>query len=229
MKFTSAIILAAGNGTRFGGQVKKQFVEVCGYTSVQRCAIAFEKCDLINEIIFVGDVEEITRQLADIPLKKLACIVEGGETRQKSALKGFDAVSRKSKYVAIHDAARCLITPDMISATVKAAYEHRAALAAEKAVDTIKVVDKDGYISETINRDQVWFAKTPQVFLADMYRAAAYTADKEGFQATDDCMLCERIGFKIMPVDCGSENIKLTSPEDLFRAEEILRRRGENI
>lgn len=226
-KFTSAIILAAGSGTRFGGEVRKQFIEVGGFSSVQRCALAFEKCELIDEMIFVGDVEEISRHLDKLSLKKLAAVVEGGLTRQKSALKGFDAINAKSKYVAIHDAARCLITSDVISATVKAAYTHRAALAAEKAIDTIKVIGKDGYISDTINRDKVWLAKTPQVFLADMYRAAAYTAEQEGFEATDDCMLCERLGFKIVPVDCGNENIKLTNPNDLYRAEEILKRRGE--
>lgn len=229
MKFTSAVILAAGSGTRFGGAVKKQFVEVCGLTSVQRCAIAFEKCDLINEIIFVGDIDEITRQLVSLRLKKLSSVVEGGATRQQSALKGFDAVSNRAKYVAIHDAARCLVTPEMIGNTVKAAFKHRAALAAEKAVDTIKIVSEDGYVSKTVNRENVWLAKTPQVFLADMYRAAAYTAQKENFEATDDCMLCERLGFKIKPVDCGSENIKLTAPEDIYRAEEILRRRGETL
>ncbi len=229
MKFTSAVILAAGSGTRFGGEVKKQFVDVGGYTSVQRCALAFEKCSAINEIIFVGDIEEIVRQLAPLSLKKLSKIVEGGATRQKSALKGFDAISRKAKYVAIHDAARCLVTPEIIENTVKAAYKHRAALAAEKAIDTIKIIGKDGFISQTVNRDSVWLAKTPQVFLCDMYMAAAYTADKEGFEATDDCMLCERLGFKIIPVDCGTENLKLTSPEDIYRAEEILKRRGEKL
>ncbi len=226
-KFTSAIILAAGSGTRFGGEIKKQFIEVGGYSSVQRCALAFEKCDLIDEMVFVGDVEEISRHLDKLPLKKLSAVVEGGSTRQKSALKGFDAISHRSKYVAIHDAARCLITPEVISDTIKAAYKHRAALAAEKAIDTIKVVGKDGFISDTIDRDNVWLAKTPQVFLADMYRAAAYTADQEGFEATDDCMLCERLGFRIVPVDCGHENIKLTNPDDLYRAVEILKRRGE--
>jgi len=227
MKYTSAVILAAGSGTRFGGEVKKQFIEIGGYTSVQRCALAFEKCSEINEIVFVGDVEEITRHLSPLGLKKLSAVVEGGATRQKSALKGFDAVSRKAKYVAIHDAARCLITPEIISETVKAAHKHRAALAAEKAIDTIKIVDSEGYITKTVNRENVWLAKTPQVFLADMYRAAAYTADKEGFEATDDCMLCERLGFKIVPVDCGQENIKLTNPDDKYRALEILKRRGE--
>lgn len=226
-KFTSAIILAAGSGTRFGGEVKKQFIEVGGLSSVQRCALAFEKCDLIDELIFVGNVEEISRHLDKLSLKKLSAVVEGGTTRQKSALKGFDAISSKAKYVAIHDAARCLITPDIITETVNAAYKHRASLAAEKAIDTVKVIDENGYIINTINRENVWLAKTPQVFLADMYRVAAYTAAQENFEATDDCMLCERLGFKIVPVNCGQDNIKLTNPEDLPRAIEILKRRGE--
>ena len=225
MKYTSAIILAAGSGTRFGGEVKKQFVEIDGLTSVQRCALAFEQCSVINEIVFVGEVETISAHLAPLNLKKLTGIVAGGDTRQKSSLNGFNAVNPKAKYVAIHDAARCLITPEIIEETVRAAYKYRAALAAERVVDTVKIVGEDGYLCETVNRDLVWLAKTPQVFLADMYRVAAYTAQKEGYEVTDDCMMCEKLGFKVRPVDCGHDNIKLTSPDDLYRAIEILKRR----
>lgn len=229
MRFTSAVILAAGSGTRFGGSIKKQFVDVLGYTPVQRCAIAFEKTKVIDEIIFVGDVEEITSQLKDLNLKKLKKVVPGGATRQESALCGFDAVNKRSDYVAIHDAARCLITPDIIEETVKAAYKYRASVAAEKTVDTVKRADKDGFLAETLDRDYIWLAKTPQVFLNDLYRVAAYTAKKENFVATDDCMLAERLGFKVKLVDCGHDNIKLTSYDDLDKAISILKKKeGES-
>ncbi len=225
MKYTSAVILAAGSGTRFGGDVKKQYVDILGYTPVQRCAMIFEKTKVIDEIVFVGDVEELTKQLKSLHLKKLKKIVPGGSTRQESALCGFDAVSNRSKYVAIHDAARCLVTPEIIEDTVRAAYKYRASVAAEKTVDTVKRADKDGFLAETLDRDYIWLAKTPQVFLADIYRVAAYTAKKEGFEATDDCMLAECLGFKVKLVDCGHENIKLTSRDDLDRAVSILSKR----
>ncbi len=225
MKFTSAVILAAGNGTRFGGEVKKQFIDILGYTPVQRCAIAFENCELINEIVFVGDTTEIISQLSGLGLKKLKAVVSGGATRQESSLNGFNAISEDSDCVAIHDAARCLITPEIIEDTVKAAYSYRAAVAAEKVVDTVKRADKDGFSAETLDRDYIWLAKTPQVFLSDVYRVAAYTAKKDNVSVTDDCMLAERLGFKIKLVDCGHDNIKLTTPDDLERAVQILKKR----
>ena len=225
MKYTSAVILAAGSGTRFGGTVKKQYVDILGYTPVQRCAMVFEASKVIDEIIFVGDVAELTEQLKDLKLKKLKNIVPGGKTRQESALCGFDAINKKSKYVAIHDAARCLVTEQIIEDTVRAAYKFRASVAAEKTVDTVKRADKDGFLAETLDRDYIWLAKTPQVFLSDIYRVAAYTAQKEGIQATDDCMLAERLGFKVKLVDCGHDNIKLTSYGDLDRAISILKKR----
>lgn len=225
MKYTSAVILAAGSGTRFGGSIKKQYVDILGYTPVQRCAMVFEKSKVIDEIIFVGDVEQLASQLESLNLKKLKKIVPGGSTRQQSALCGFDAVSRKSKYVAIHDAARCLVTESIIEDTVKAAYKYRASVAAEKTVDTVKRADKDGFLAETLDRDYIWLAKTPQVFLTDIYRVAAYTARKEGIEATDDCMLAERLGFKVKLIDCGHDNIKLTSYDDLDRAIGILKKR----
>lgn len=225
MRYTSAVILAAGSGTRFGGSVKKQYVDILGYTPVQRCALVFESSKVIDEIVFVGDVEELTAQLESLNLKKLKKIVPGGKTRQESALCGFDAISRRSKYVAIHDAARCLVTESIIEDTVKAAYKYRASVAAEKTVDTVKRADKDGFLAETLDRDYIWLAKTPQVFLTDIYRVSAYTAKKEGIEATDDCMLAERLGFKVKLVDCGHDNIKLTSFGDLDRAISILKKR----
>ena len=79
---------------------------------------------------------------------------------------------------------------------------------------------------ETLDRDRIWLVKTPQTFLANMYRAAAYTAEKDHFTATDDCALVERLGFSVKLVDCGSENIKITYPDDIARAEWILSRRA---
>lgn len=221
-KFTSAVILAAGNGTRFGGKVKKQYVDVLGIPAVVRTVMAFEECSLIDEIILVGDTAALTELFSAYSFKKIAMIVSGGETRQDSALLGFDSVSDKSKYVAIHDAARCLITPEMIEETVKAAYKYRAAAAAHRSEDTVKIADKNGIIESTTDRDKIWLVQTPQVFLNDVYRVSAYMAKKDDAQVTDDCMLCERLGFEIKLVECGRENIKLTNPDDLMLCEAII-------
>ncbi len=88
-------------------------------------------------------------------------------------------------------------------------------------------MDKDRKVTKTLDRATLWRAGTPQVFRADLYRAAAFTAQKEGFEATDDNMLAERIGYAVRMVDCGEENIKLTTKTDLYIAEAILRSREE--
>lgn len=223
--FTSAVILAAGSGTRFGTNIKKQYIAVDGIPAVVRSLQTFEACSLVDELVVVGNVDELREVLYPYPFKKLAAVVPGGTTRQESALCGFDAISPKAKYVAIHDAARCLITEENIENTVRAAYKYRAAVAAEKTVDTVKQADKDGFIDTTLEREYIWLVKTPQVFHCDVYRVAAYMAKKEKAAATDDSMLCERLGFSVKLVECGPDNIKLTHLHDLQRAQAILEMR----
>ncbi|MBE6713725.1 MAG: 2-C-methyl-D-erythritol 4-phosphate cytidylyltransferase [Ruminococcaceae bacterium] len=226
-KFTSAVILAAGNGTRFGGNVKKQFIDVLGVPCIARTVMAFEKCPLIDEIVLVGDESAISPALSGYSFKKITKIVAGGETRQDSALLGFDSISDKAKYVAIHDGARCLITPEMIEDTVHAAYKYRAAASAHKSSDTVKICDENGLVKETTDRDRIWLVQTPQIFNTDVYRVSAYMAKRDRVVVTDDCMLCERLGFDVKMVECGRENIKLTTPDDLMLCEAIIKYRTE--
>lgn len=229
-KFHSAILLAAGSGLRFGDENGKHLTMCGGVPVLVRSALAFESCDQIDEIVVVTrdcDRETCTNLLRSAGVTKLKTVVSGGETRQSSAKRGFDAVNPNADFVSLHDAARCLVTPEMIAAVLEEAEIHGAAACAEKPVDTVKRVNKDGFIEETLDRDRVWLVKTPQTFLANMYRAAAYTAEKDGFTATDDCTLVERLGFSVKLVDCGWENIKITYPADIERAEWILSRRED--
>lgn len=228
--FTSAVVLAAGNGSRFGQEKgKKQFCPVLSIPAIVHTLRAFENCDCIHEVILVTQSVDIPRcreYREQYHLQKVTKIVAGGEDRQSSAKAGFDAISEKAEFVAIHDGARCLITPQMIRNTVRAAYDSGAAIAAETSRDTLKRCTTSGVCEETLDRSAIWLAKTPQVFLANMYRAALYTAEKEKFRATDDSALVERLGFRVQMVDCGSENIKLTTPVDVVIAEAILRARS---
>ncbi|MCD7776016.1 MAG: 2-C-methyl-D-erythritol 4-phosphate cytidylyltransferase, partial [Firmicutes bacterium] len=118
-----------------------------------------------------------------------------------------------------------LVTHDMIENVLADAKRCRAATAAHHVTDTVKYANMRGYIERTIDRDYVWCVSTPQIFLTNLYRAAAYTAKKDGFAGTDDCSLAERLGFEVKLTEVGGDNIKITYSEDISRAEEILHRR----
>lgn len=224
-RFNSAVILAAGNGTRMNDDRAKQFIDIRGLPIVVRSAMPFEQSPEIHEIVVVtraADVEGCTKILRDHGITKLTKVIAGGSTRQESAKLGFDAVNPSCDFVAIHDAARCLITPENIEAVMETAYVSGAAACANMVVDTIKKTNGADIITETIDRENTWLVQTPQVFMADMYRAAAYMGLKDHVTATDDCMLCERLGFSVKLVDTGRFNLKVTYPEDVMMAEMIL-------
>ena len=229
--YTSAMILAAGSGSRFSDVAgQKQNTLLRGMPVVARTIAAFESCHLVDEIIIVCREEDVP-SYSGFPEKfgfqKIARVIPGGKERMDSAMAGVDAVNDKSKFIAVHDGARCLITPEMIEKTLRAAYRDGAAAAGRPSTDTVKYTEDGSTISETVDRTKVWLIGTPQVFMANMYRVAIYMAKKDGASVTDDCMMAERLGFKVSLVDVGGENIKITNPEDIYIAEGILRRRED--
>ena len=228
--FTSAIIAAAGSGTRMCDEsgTTKQMLTLDGMPIIVRTLMAFEECESINEIIVVAREDEIAaydKYKSEYNLTKISAVVKGADTRQESVLNGFEAISDKSEFVAIHDGARCLITPEDIEAVLREAYRCGAATAATRATDTVKRANSKNYITETPNRSEMWLAQTPQTFKTELYRAAAYIAKEEGFAATDDNALAEHVGFDVKLVDTGTGNIKITTPIDLAVAEVILKNR----
>lgn len=226
--FTSAIIVAAGNSSRMGGEIPKQFIDLCGMPVIVRTLRAYEEASQINEIIVVcraGDIPKYEEYREKYSLTKISRIVIGDETRQLSVIKGLEAVSPKCDYVAIADGARCLTTPGMINDVCHYAYKYEAATAATRAQDTVKRVEK-GFITETVPRREVWLAQTPQVFKLNLYRAAAYHAIDQKFKATDDNSLVEAIGRSVFVVECGKDNLKITTSEDLTFAEAVIRERN---
>lgn len=223
---TAAIIVAAGRSTRMGG-ISKQFAELCGKPVLAHTLLAFEACRHIDEIVVVirPEDEARTRELAArYGIRKLGAVVHGGETRMDSVKRGFAAIGKRIRYVAIHDGARCLVTPEMIGSVLREAYRHRAATAASPVTDTVKLINRRGYIERTIDRDRVLLAQTPQVFHVDLYTAAL--TDTETHTFTDDNQLMEYIRVPVKPVNCGAENLKITTREDLDRAAYILARRA---
>ena len=227
-KRATAIIVAAGSGNRMGTSIPKQLIELDGMPVVVHSLLAFERCEKIKDIIVVAREEdfplynEIKKKYS---LTKLRDVVKGGKTRQKSVLCGFNKIDKRCDFVCIHDAARCLVTPKNITDVLNEAEKYGAASAACKSKDTVKITDENGFVKETPDRENCWNAQTPQTFKADLYRAAAYYAKEKDFCATDDNSLIEFIGAKVRMVDCGYENIKITTPEDLFTAERILKNR----
>ncbi len=226
--FVSAVIAAGGSSTRLGGDTTKQMMTVASLPVIVHTLLAFERCQRISEIIVVAREDEVPlyRGFAEkYGITKFKRAVKGGNTRQESVLNGFNASYEKADFVAIHDGARCLITPEEIERVLLAAFKHGAASACVSPFDTVKLVDSKGFISETVDRSRVRLAQTPQVFGRTLYCAAAYTAKEVGFEATDDCMLCERINQKVKLVECSRDNLKITTAEDIKTAEKILTER----
>ncbi len=241
-KYVTAIIVAGGSGTRMGVSpsntvesgaaqpypATKQFLPVCGIPAVARTLMAFDRNEYIDEIVLAAKEEELpyySALLAQFPLHKPFLAVAGGDTRQRSVENAFLAANKKADMVAIHDAARCLITPEQITKVCATALRHKAAAAACPARDTVKIVDGRNTVESTPDRDTLWQVQTPQVFDINVYSAALHFVKQDNIAVTDDCMMAEHIGIMPRLVDCGYENIKLTVPSDLLFAEAIIRER----
>lgn len=226
---TSAVIVAAGSSTRMGGATSKQLLEVGGMPVLARTMLAFENTKQIDEIVVVArqaDLNAVGELAARYRVTKLSAVVTGGATRAQSVQNGFMHISQTSKFVAFHDGARCLVTPQMIEKVLRAAYRHKAATATEPVFNTVKTVDDQGFIKKTIDRKTVFLATTPQIFSANLYRAAIETV-KDAELFTDDNQMIESLPFPVKTVNCGRENIKITEPLDLRLAECILAERQD--
>lgn len=226
--YTSAIIVAAGKSTRTSGNVPKQLMLIKGIPVIVRTMLAFQNCTLINEIIIVAAPDEIKEYEGfrrKYGISKLSAVTIGGKTRSESVISGFAAVSQKCEFVAIHDGARCLIKPEDIEKVVKSAFRYGSAIMASRSTDTLKKVDKNGIITDTVDRDTVMRAQTPQVFMKEVYQIAI-SSDKKPAMPTDDSMLAESAGFKVHIVEAGAYNIKITTDEDFYVAEKIIANGG---
>lgn len=223
--FVTAIVLAAGSGTRMGSETTKQKISLLGESILSRTLRAFSECDGVDAIVVVckDDEKEWVRAETENKIDKITSIISGGNSRAESARIGFANIPPETDYVAIHDGARCLITPENINSVIKKALESGAATAAVKATDTVKLCN-GGCIVRTLPRDEVVLASTPQIFSRELYQRALNNSSLDG--VTDDNMLVESIGVEISVVDIGKENIKITTPEDIEFAEYIIKRRS---
>lgn len=223
-----AIILAGGAGTRMNSATTKQRMQLLGKTVIYRTVEAFDSCVDIDRIIVVCREDELEYMKKELSFaKKLCKIVIGGKTRAESSYNGLSAIDADCDLVAIHDAARCLIRPENISLVVKKAESTGAATAATAVSDTVKTVDSEGRIKETLKRCELLAVQTPQVFDYKRLFSLFAKTDLHDTDITDDNILFERAGYEIAAVDVGSENIKITTPRDLLLAELILKERDD--
>lgn len=221
-----AIIAAAGQGTRIGGERAKQFLELAGIPIVIRTLRPFEQCSDIHEIIVVlppqqsaGFLELASKQ----GLRKLSRVVAGGSSRAESVLRGLQAVrGATAEIVAVHDGVRPFVTPDEISRTIAAAREHGAAVLVANVTDTIKLVQDDTVV-ETLDRRILRRALTPQCFQFSLLRRAFEGVDASDPELTDESVLVEKLGVAVKAVSGSNRNIKITTREDLLIAEGLLK------
>ncbi|WP_114638881.1 2-C-methyl-D-erythritol 4-phosphate cytidylyltransferase [Desulfofalx alkaliphila] len=225
-----AVIAAAGTGSRMGTKTKKQYLELNKLPILVHTLNLFEHCSLIDGITLVVGREEISWCQEEIVAKfnysKVLSVVPGGDHRQQSVYRGLMAVpARDEDLVVIHDGARPLLTEDLLTNAVLKAREVNAVVIAVPVKDTIKWADGRGRVTQTPPRDSLWAAQTPQIFNCKLLKEAHKRALAKGFVGTDDASLVEDLGHAVHLVPGSYENIKITTPEDLLLAEEIIKRR----
>lgn len=219
-----AIIVAAGSGKRFGGNIPKQFTDIHGKPLLIHTLEKFENCPAIDEIALVLSADGIPyfKHISDDhSFDKLKNLVKGGESRAESVFAGISSLNCAAEdIIAVHDGARPLVTSAEISETVEKAKETGAACLVGKMNDTVKRTSH-GQIVDTLNRADLRRAFTPQCFRFEILnRAFQKSALSES--VTDECSLVENLGIEISFVDGSSNNIKITTPEDVKIAELFL-------
>ncbi|MGE3466792.1 MAG: 2-C-methyl-D-erythritol 4-phosphate cytidylyltransferase [Pyrinomonadaceae bacterium] len=221
----TAIIVAAGSGTRFAGDQPKQFVPISGKPLIIHTLERFDACGTIDEIVLVLSSEgraEFERIHSEFEITKLRSVVTGGKTRAESVRNGLHSIDgTAANVVAVHDGARPMVTTDEIARTVAKADETGAACLVAEVTDTIKAIE-DGRIVRTIDRAGLRRALTPQAFRYDILMRAFDGVDLDD-SITDECYLVEKLGSKISAVEGSSRNIKVTRPEDILYIEAMLR------
>ncbi len=222
----SAIIVAAGKGTRMGANVDKLWLEVAGRPVVAHAWQKFNDATCVDEIILVvrdGMQPHFTELAEKYQFQKPFRIVVGGAERQDSVWNGLAALSPKTEIVAIQDAARPCTTAELIADTIQAARETGAAVAAQPVTDTIKETADGKTIARTVDRSKLWSVQTPQTFRIEVIRKAIAMAREKGLQLTDDTAACELIGQPVRLVQSATPNPKVTVPADLPFIENLLR------
>lgn len=224
----SVIIVAAGKGTRMGVDCDKLFLELAGRPVVAHTWQQFENAPSISEIILVvrAGMEEAFRDIAtQHNFQKKWRMVTGGKERQDSVWNGLEALSPETDIVAIQDGARPCTSVALIEATIQAAIETGAAVAAQQTTDTIKESADGKFIAGHLDRNRLWAVQTPQTFQVEIIRRALQEVREKNLAITDDTAACELIGKKVKLVSGFGSNPKITHPDDIPVVEMLLKSR----
>jgi 2-C-methyl-D-erythritol 4-phosphate cytidylyltransferase len=224
----SGIIVAAGKGSRMGPNVDKLFLEVNGSPVIAHTWRLLDRLPAIDEIVIVvregmqGSFQELGKQYE---FSKGFRLVAGGQERQDSVWNGLQAVSPAAEIVVIQDGARPCTRADVIAATITAAREMGAAVAAQPVTDTIKESADGQLVARTLDRARLWAVQTPQTFRTEIIRRALTEVRRQGVIVTDDTAACEFIGQPVKLVVSTQPNPKVTRPEDVGMIQSLLRGR----
>lgn len=223
----SAIIPAAGSGERFGEE--KQFKLLSGRPLFFHTLKLFLQSDYIDEIIVAvpsANVDSTHRDVLSMSAGKPVKVVAGGTRRQDSVKNGIDVSDSDSTLVCIHDAARPFVTEDLIQRSISACEFADGAVVGIPSKDTVKI-SENGFVKETLDREKIWLAQTPQCFHKNKLLQALYYAETENLTGTDESALMEAMGFSIKLVEGDSNNFKITTKDDWIRAEIVAVRQAQ--
>jgi 2-C-methyl-D-erythritol 4-phosphate cytidylyltransferase len=223
----TVIIVAAGDSRRMG--FDKLLAPIAGKPVIAHTIRAFERAKSVDEIIIVARSDrrnEIEAAVADEKFTKVRSVIPGGKRRQDSVRAGLNAVESAARYVAVHDAARPLITPEQIERVFQRCSTCDAASLAEPINDTLKRADGDLLVTGSVDREQLYAMQTPQIFERQLLEEAYRAVHAEDVSVTDEVSAVERLGHKVVLVLNDDFNFKITYPHDLPVADFILRKRA---
>ena len=226
----TAIIVAAGNSRRMG--FDKLFATIAGRPVITHTIAAFQRTDSVSGIVVVAREDrhdEIRTIVHEEKFEKVRSIIPGGKHRQDSVRAGLDHLDPVTRWVAVHDAARPLITPEQIERVFQQCANHGAAALAEPINDTLKRADSQLLVSGSVDRDQLYAMQTPQIFERQLIEEAYRAVCAENIFVTDEVSAVERIGRKVVLVVNGDFNFKITYPRDLPLADFVLKQRMDSV
>ena len=229
MSKVTVLVPAAGMGRRMGRAVAKQFLPLGDKPMLAHTLLAFQRSTDVDEIIPIlseDDMEHCLRDVIEVfHLTKVKTLVVGGKERQDSVYNGLQKLEKDAAVVLVHDGVRPFVTAAMIKECVEHAGRGENVAVGVPLKDTIKEVGKNGAVVRTLERSSLWAIQTPQAFPVKVLKKSYEEAYRHKLLGTDDTMLAERAGYKVRVLMGSYENIKITTPEDLILAEEILKKR----